>query len=55
MFARFPFHAEVSAHSKASTDWLVRVVDWWPVVLIGLLLLLAGSPESNAQALFRAL
>jgi hypothetical protein len=55
MFARFPLHTEASGHSKAWQDWLIRAIDWWPVVLIGLLLLLAGSPESNAQSLLGAL
>jgi hypothetical protein len=52
MFARFQLHASLSTDSKASTDWLSRTADWWPAALIGLLALLAGSPDSHAQTLF---
>ena len=45
MFARFPLHAQ------RPVDRLSRLADWWPAALIGLLALLAGTPDSNAQTL----
>jgi hypothetical protein len=51
MFAHFPLHATTSMESKGSTDWLSRLGDWWPAALIGLLALLSGAPDSNAQTL----
>ncbi len=45
MFARFPLHAE------RPRDHLSRLADWWPAALIGLLALIAGIPDSNAQTL----
>jgi hypothetical protein len=52
MFARFPLHATTSMDSRGSTDWLSRLADWWPAALIGLLALMTGAPDSNAQTLF---
>jgi hypothetical protein len=51
MFAHFPLHATTSMESKSLTDWLSRLGDWWPAALIGLLALLSGAPDSNAQTL----
>jgi len=45
MFARFPLHAQRQG------DRLSRLADWWPAALIGVLALLAGMPDSNAQTL----
>ncbi|HTR85445.1 MAG TPA: hypothetical protein VMI56_13270 [Reyranella sp.] len=45
MFARFPLQA------SQPSDRLSRFADWWPAALIGLLALLAGTPDSNAQTL----
>ena len=45
MFARFPLHAQRPG------DRLSRLADWWPAALIGVLALLAGAPDSNAQTL----
>jgi len=45
MLARFPLQA--SAH----TTRLSRLGEWWPAALIGLLALMTGSPDGNAQTL----
>jgi hypothetical protein len=45
MFARFPLHAQRPG------DRLSRLAEWWPAALIGVLALLAGTPDSNAQTL----
>lgn len=45
MLARFPLQA--SAH----TDRFSRLREWWPAALIGLLALMTGGPDSNAQTL----
>jgi len=45
MFARFPLDAERPG------DRLSRLADWWPAALIGLLALMAGIPDGNAQTL----
>ena len=45
MFARFPLHA---THSN---DRTMRLADWWPAALIGLVALLGALPDSNAQTL----
>jgi hypothetical protein len=52
MFARFPLHATTSMDSKGSADWLSHLADWWPAALIGLLALMSGAPDGNAQTLF---
>jgi hypothetical protein len=49
MFARFPLHA---THSN---DRTMRLADWWPAALIGLLALMGAAPESNAQTLLSLL
>jgi hypothetical protein len=45
MLARFPLQA------SSPPTGLSRLSEWWPAALIGLLALLAGSPDSNAQTL----
>jgi hypothetical protein len=45
MFARFPLHA------MSADDRSMRLADWWPAALIGLLALLSAAPDSNAQTL----
>jgi len=45
MFARFPLHA------TPSNDRYMRLADWWPAALIGLLALMGAVPDSNAQTL----
>jgi hypothetical protein len=45
MFARFPLHA---THPH---DRTMRLADWWPAALIGLLALMGAVPDSNAQTL----
>ena len=45
MFARFPLHA------TSSNDRYMRLADWWPAALIGLLALVGWMPDSNAQTL----
>jgi hypothetical protein len=45
MFARFPLHAERPG------DRFTRLAHWWPAALLGILALLAGTPDSNAQTL----
>ncbi len=45
MFARFPLQASSAAPG------LTRLAEWWPAALIGLLALLSGSPDGNAQTL----
>ena len=45
MFARFPLHA------LPSNDRSLRLADWWPAAVFGLLALLAATPDSNAQTL----
>ncbi|MBN9089571.1 MAG: hypothetical protein J0J01_21880 [Reyranella sp.] len=44
MFARFPLHATQQTDHRA-----MRLADWWPAALIGLLALMGAAPESNAQ------
>jgi hypothetical protein len=46
MFARFPLQA-----SSSRDTGLSRLAEWWPAALIGLLALLGGIPDSNAQTL----
>ncbi len=45
MLARFPLHA------SSSNDRFSRFSEWWPAALIGLLALLSGVPDGNAQNL----
>jgi hypothetical protein len=45
MFARFPLHA------TRPNDRFMRLTDWWPVALIGLLALMGAVPDSNAQTI----
>ena len=45
MFARFPLSA------TPSNDRYMRLVDWWPAALIGLLALMGAAPDSKAQTL----
>ena len=45
MFARFPLSA------TRPTDRFMRLADWWPAALIGLVALLGALPDSNAQTL----
>ena len=45
MFARFPLHA------TRPTDRFMRLADWWPAALIGLMALLSAVPDSNAQTI----
>jgi len=48
MFARFPLHAPVES---SRPQWSSRLAEWWPAALIGLLALVSGSPDGNAQTL----
>ncbi len=45
MLARFPLQA------SAPNERLSRLADWWPAAIIGLLALLGGMPDGNAQTL----
>ena len=45
MLARFPLQA------SDPTERLSRLADWWPAAIIGLLALLGGIPDGNAQTL----
>ena len=45
MFARFPLHA------MSADDRSMRLADWWPAALIGLLALMGAVPESSAQTI----
>ena len=45
MLARFPLQA------TRPNDSHMRLADWWPAALIGLLALMGAAPESNAQTL----
>jgi hypothetical protein len=45
MFARFPLSA------MRSNDRFMRLADWWPVALIGLLALMGSIPDGKAQTL----
>ena len=45
MFARFPLH------ETHPTDRYMRLADWWPAALIGLLALMGAVPESSAQTI----
>jgi len=45
MFARYPLHA------TRSDDRHMRLADWWPAALVGLLALMGAVPDSNAQTL----
>jgi hypothetical protein len=45
MIARFPLHA------SRPTDRHMRLADWWPAALIGLMALMGMAPDSNAQTL----
>lgn len=45
MFARFPLSA------TPSNDRFMRLADWWPAALIGLLALMGVAPDSKAQTL----
>ena len=46
MLARFPLQV-----SSEPSERLTRLADWWPAALIGLLALLSGIPDGNAQTL----
>jgi hypothetical protein len=48
MFARFPLQPLAP---RSCLNWSNRLADWWPAALIGLLALLSGTPDSNAQTL----
>ena len=45
MFARF------SLQATRPNDRFMRMADWWPAALIGLLALMGAVPDSNAQTL----
>ena len=45
MFARFPLQA------SAPNERLSWLADWWSAAIIGLLALLGGMPDGNAQTL----
>lgn len=45
MLARFPLQA------SATNERFSRLADWWPAAVIGLLALIGGIPDSNAQTL----
>ena len=49
MLARFPLQASQPA------ERLIRLADWWPAALIGLLALLGGIPDGNAHTLLTLL
>ena len=38
-----------SSQPLARRDGLARFAEWWPAALIGLVALLSGVPDSNAQ------
>jgi hypothetical protein len=44
-FARFPLHA------TRPNDRFMRLADWWPAALVGLLALVGAVPDSNAQTI----
>lgn len=48
MFARFPLHAQVRTDRP---DWSSRLAEWWPAAILGLMALMSGAPDSNAQTL----
>jgi hypothetical protein len=52
MFAQFPLHPTTS---KGRPELLSRLAEWWPAALIGLLALVSGVPDSNAQTLLSLL
>lgn len=45
MFARFPLSA------TPSNNRFMRLADWWPAALIGLLALMGAAPDGKAQTL----
>jgi hypothetical protein len=45
MFAHF------SLQSERPNVRFIRLADWWPAALVGLVALLGGSPDGNAQTL----
>ena len=45
MFARFPLQP------VRTTEPSMRLADWWPAALIGLLALMGAAPDSNAAVL----
>ena len=52
MFALFPLHAQVRMDRP---EWSSRIAEWWPAAILGLLALLSGAPDSNAQTLLSLL
>ena len=44
-----------SSQPLARRDGLARFAEWWPAALIGLVALLSGVPDSNAQVLLTLL
>ena len=52
MLARFPLHPTAST---GRPEWSSRLAEWWPAALIGLLALISGSPDGNAQTLLSLL
>jgi hypothetical protein len=51
MFARFPLQGSTSSRDNG----LSRLAEWWPAALIGLLALVSGVPDGNAQTLLSLL
>ena len=49
MLARF------SLQATRPNDRFMRMADWWPAALIGLLALMGAVPDSNAQTLLSLL
>lgn len=43
--------AHLSLQAERSNVRFARLADWWPAALVGLLALMGGSPDGNAQTL----
>ena len=54
MLARFPLHAPLPT-ARPNDRVMMRLADWWPAALIGLLALMGGIPDGNAQTLLSLL
>jgi hypothetical protein len=48
MLARFPLHPTAASGRPELSS---RLAEWWPAALIGLLALVSGMPDGNAQTL----
>jgi hypothetical protein len=52
MFAQFPLHPTAA---KGRPELSTRLAEWWPAALIGILALMSGVPDGNAQTLLSLL